>query len=225
MGRARKKSLLGNITGKVGSFVFSDMRGTKVVKKMPVLPKKGEFTPDQADQRARFKCAEHFLRRLGYDVARIGYQLPKNTGMSEANAVMQHLMLEAVTGKYPDYRIDFSNVKLSNPVRETDACWNGSCVAGDGLTIEVSWEKNPYPEKTTRLDDNAAIVFFDETWGRNNFMAMHSRETVPRSALKWNYKGLPNLLGHKIHCWIFFVSADGKRVSQSEYLGMVTMKE
>ena len=225
MGRARKKSLLGDITGKVGGLVYTDMRGTKVVKKMPSPPKKGKKTREQAEQRAVFKCAERFLRGVGYDAVRLGYQLPKSTGMSEANAAMQHLMLEAVTGEYPDYSINFSKVKMSDPLRETEACWNASCVAGDGLTIEVTWEKNPYPEKTTRLDDNAAIVFFNETWRRNIYREMHSRVTVPRSALKWTLQAAPRFLGHHIHCWIFFVSADGKRVSQSEYLGIVTLKE
>lgn len=224
MGIGRKKSIVSGITGKVGSLVITNWRGIEVVKSLPTPPKKGDHTADQAKQRALFNCAEDFLRAIGYDVPGIGYQQRRGVGMSKSNAAMQHLMLEAVQGEYPDFSIDFGKVKMSSPIHEIDACWKGRCMAGDGMTIEVSWEQNPYPGKTTRSHDNAAIVFYDETWGRNIYREMHSREEVPRSALKWNYTGFSRIVGHHIHCWMFFVSADGRRVSRSEYLGMVTLK-
>jgi hypothetical protein len=224
MGVARKKSILSGITGKIGPVVLSKMRNIEVVKAVPTSPKKGSHTADQAKQRAFFKCAKDFLRGVGFDVPKIGYQLRKNAGMSKANAAMQDLMLHVVKGEYPNFSIDYSKVKMSSPIQEIDACWNGLCTAGEGMTIEVTWEQNPFPGKTTRSHDCAAIVLYDETWGRNIYREMHSRKEVHRSELKWNYTGFKNLVGHNIHCWMFFVSGDGKRVSQSEYLGMVTVK-
>jgi hypothetical protein len=224
MGVARKKSILSGITGKIGPMVLSKMRNIEVVKAVPTPPKKGSHTSDQAKQRAFFNFAHKFLLGVGYDVPRIGYQLTKKKGMSKSNAAMQDLMLNAIKGEYPDFSIDYSKVKMSSPIHEIDACWNGHCIAGDGITIEVTWEQNPFPGKTTRSHDCAAIVFYDETWGRNIYREMNSRKEVHRGELKWSYKGFSKLIGHNIHCWMFFVSGDGKRVSQSEYLGMVTLK-
>ncbi|CAM4046683.1 hypothetical protein SAMN06265348_101548 [Pedobacter westerhofensis] len=224
MGVIRKPSIIAGISGKVGTVVITNVRNTQVIKEVPTPAKKGSQTEDQAKQRALFKFGKDFLLRIGYDVPGIGYQLRKKNRGSKPNAMLKHLMLDAVKGEYPDFSIEFSKVKMSCPIDEIDACWDGQCVAGEGMTIDVTWEQNPCPGKTTRSHDDAVIVFYDENTKRNIYQSMYSCGKVPRNALKWSYKGYPQLVGHHIHCWIFFVSANRKRVSQSEYLGMVTMK-
>jgi hypothetical protein len=221
MGVIKKQAVIAGISGKLGRVVITNVGNTQVIKEVPTPPKKGSHTADQAKQRALFKFAEDFLLRIGYDVPRIGYQLRKKDSGTKANAMLRHLMLDAVKGEYPDFSIEFSKIQMSRPV---DACWNGQCVAGEGMTIDVTWEQNPCPGKTTRSHDDAVIVFYDENTKRNIYQSMYSRGKVPRNALKWSYKGYPQLVGHQIHCWIFFISANRKRVSQSEYLGMVTME-
>ncbi|MET1053744.1 MAG: DUF6266 family protein [Pedobacter sp.] len=225
MGVIKKHSILADISGGLGPVVITNVRNTPVIKEVPKPPKKGTHTEDQAKQRAIFKLAEDFQLRIGYDVPGIGYQLRKKDGGTKPNAMLKHLMLDAVEGEYPDFRIAFSKVKMSRPVDEIDACWNGQCVAAEEMAIDVTWEQNPCPGKTTRANDDAVIVFYDETRKRNIYQSMYSRGKVPRNALKWRYTGFPQLVGDNIHCWIFFVSANGKRVSQSEYLGMVTVKK
>lgn len=225
MGVFRKKTILSGIRGRVGNIVISKSRNIEIIKDAPVRPKKGSQTENQDKQRALFKLAKDFYRNVGKDVAKVGFQLRKKAKMTKANAAMQDLMANAITGEYPNFKIEFSKVRMSSPIDKIDACWNGHCVAGEGMTIDVTWEENPYPGKTTRSHDNAAIIFYDETLERNIYFGMSSRGSVPRSALRWSYEGYPQLLGHNIHCWIFFVSADKKRVSESEYLGIVNLKE
>lgn len=225
MGVARKRSVLSGIRGKVGTVVLSVMRGVDVVKEVPSPPKKDSQTAAQDIQRAKFKCANEFLLRIGYDVPGLGYQLRRQSGKTKINESMSDLMRNALKGTYPDFSIDFSKVQWSSPIEKIDACWKGSFVAVEEMGFELSWELNPFPGKMSRLHDQAVIVLFDETKGKNLYFGMHSREIVPRKALKWIYKGYPKLEGHHIHCWIFFVSADEKRVSDTEYLGRVTLKK
>ncbi|HEY0176624.1 MAG TPA: DUF6266 family protein, partial [Pedobacter sp.] len=111
-------------------------------------------------------------------------------------------------------------VKLSRPVRSTESGWNTIMTAEEGKGLVVSWELNPFPDRNTRMDDKAVIVFYN----RNNEMFL-LRNGVNRSLLTFTLTPLIYTAGHELYCWIFFVSADGKRVSETEYLGMLKMPE
>jgi hypothetical protein len=212
----RSGSPLGDMSGKVGTIVLTKWKGINVVKSIPSKAKKVSFL--QLRQRNLFKSVMQFLEGVT-DVIKLGYQLPKNAAMSEMNMAASYHLLNAVVGEYPDYSIDLSKVKFTNPITSTEKGWNSKFTGGKNLAFEVNWELNPFPEKVTCRNDNAVVVIYDST--SRKFMYEATNE---RSALSYSFSELIGLTGHDFYGWLFFISADGKRVSETEYLGMIRME-
>lgn len=212
----RSGSPLGDMSGKVGPMVLTSWKSIAVVKSLPAKTKK--VSPNQESRRTLFKCVMQFLEGAK-DVIKLGYQLPKKATMSEMNMAASHHLLNAVVGEYPDYHIDLSKVKLSQPIKSTENGWKAEFTGGKNLACEVSWELNPFPEKVTRRDDKAVAVVYDSTSGRFLYNA-----TNERSALSCSFSDLRKFEGHDIFSWLFFISADGRFVSETKYLGMIKME-
>jgi hypothetical protein len=81
----------------------------------------------------------------------------------------------------------------------------------------VNWELNPFPGKSTQLDDEAVVVFYD-----TKIDQFFTANRVQRNSLTCKLNVIRKLTGNDFACWIFFVSADGKLVSETEYLGTLT---
>lgn len=211
----RNVSILGDMSGKIGTVILTTWKEIAVVKSLP--SKKGKPSIGQTRQIDLFSTVMNFLKMVSH-VIKIGYQLPKKAKMTELNAATSYHMLNAVIGEYPDYSIDLSKVKFSNGLRSTEGSWNAQFDGGEGRYAAVTWELNPFPEKTTQLDDHAVIIFYNET--KKRFFVF---EGIQRSALGFTFSNNVAYTGNRLFCWIFFTSADGKLVSETEYLGMVEM--
>jgi hypothetical protein len=223
MGKVGTGSVLGDMSGKVGSIVITQWKETTVVKSLPTKTKRGKKSLEQARQRTLFETVGSFLRPVGDGVISVGYQLSgKSKKITPANAAASYHMLNTVRGDYPDYKIDFSKVKLSRPIHFTEQGWNAKFSAEKGLKLSVDWELNSFPDKFTRLDDIAIIVIFDITADRVLTQRSYKGGLL-RSELQYSFSGVHRDIGHEVCCWMFFISADGKRVSETEYLGTVKM--
>jgi len=222
MGKVGGGSVLGDVSGLVGPIVVTRWKRTGVVKLRPTKPKKGKKTPKQAKQRALFSVVTDFLSQIGERVINEGYRFSGRAEMTPGNAAFSYHMTNALTGESPDYKINFSRVKLSRPVQSTEQAWNARFNAAEGRKLSVNWELNSFPQKSTRQDDIAVIVFFNIT--ENTIVARTSSKSGPvRSKLNYVYTGAPKHVGHECCGWMFFISADGKRVSETEYLGTVKL--
>jgi hypothetical protein len=213
----RSGSPLGDMSGKIGTIVLTYYKTIPVVKGLPTKTKK--VSPKQLNQREIFATVQTFLSKASGTIA-LGYQLPPKTANTEMNIATSYHLQNAVVGEYPDYYIDLSKVKLSKPIRSIEKGWNTEFTAGKNLFGEVSWEMNPFPDKATRWDDRAVIVIYSDT--HKNF---YRHEGVLRRDLSYSFtdRDREYFAGHEIFCWLFFISADGKFVSETEYLGMIKM--
>jgi len=211
----RSKSILGNIRGKVGYIVLTNWKNILVVKGLPSKTKK--VSDDQRVQRVLFSAVTKFLCKAT-DIYRLGYQLPKKSNLTPMNLATTYHMANAVVGEYPDFSLELSKIKFTNAIRPTENGWNAKLTRETNSHVEVSWELNPFPEKVTQLDDQAVVVIYDSF--ENGFLMYN--KGVQRRGLSFviDYH---TSAGLEIFYWLFFISANGKFVSETEYLGSVTM--
>jgi len=210
-----KPGPMGVVRGLIDTIVASKWKDTYVVKGRPTRSNK-PATLQQAEQRLRFGLVTGLMKRLRYIIT-VGYQ---NSGknLTPMNAASQYHLANAVTGIYPDYLLDFTKLKISNGNESSlDEAWLPKVTAGAGATVTVSWEVSKYPGKTSSGTDKITILFYDVE--KDKFITLESAAT--RSELT-KTEELPEVyVGDSLHCYIMMVSADQKRVSGSQYLGLV----
>ncbi|SDZ89318.1 DUF6266 family protein [Pedobacter hartonius] len=224
MGKVGAGSVLGDMSGVVGPIVVTRWKKTGVVKIRPKKPKKGKKTPKQAKQRDLFSVVTDFLSQIGERTLNDGYQLSRRAKMTPGNAALSYHIMNALTGESTDYKIDFSRVKLSRPLQSTEQAWNARFTVAEERKLSIDWELNSFPQKSTRQDDIGIIVFFNIT--ENTVVARTSSKSGPlRSVLKFSYTAAERHVGHDFCGWMFFISADGKRVSETEYLGTLKLMD
>lgn len=215
MGRAQNSSLLAGVRGNVGPVSVSGVKKQSIVRIRPgrKSKKKGSKSTPQQDI---LKVVGRFFRTLPAGFFKKGYQLSAKATCSPLHASTSYHMKHAVTGEYPNLSIDLSKVKFSDPRRAVENGWNAefNSLGPEGLSI--NWEINPYPEKTTQLDDEAIIIFYNLK--RNGFRYV---EGILRSDYSYTFPAIPSNRGNDVACWIFFVSADKKLVSDTQYLGIL----
>jgi Family of unknown function (DUF6266) len=103
-----RKGLFGGFSGKLGGVVGSSWKGILVVKKLPA-PRKTGPSPAQLEQQARFSQLVSFLRPV---TPLLNKAFEKsNLNMSAFNKALSNNQ-NAVTGIYPDFKIDYSKVIL-----------------------------------------------------------------------------------------------------------------
>lgn len=212
----RSGSPLGDMSGKIGTIVLTTYKKTIWVVK-GLSSKTNKVSLEQRNQRALFETVQTFLKKAS-ETIKLGYQLPRKSALSEMNMATSYHLLNAVVGEYPEYSIDLSKVKFTHPIRSIEKGWKTEFTAGKELFGEVSWEMNPFPDKSTRWDDKAVIVIYSGTDKQ-----FYRFQGVERRQLSYSFTDREYFSGHEIFCWLFFISADGKFVSETEYLGMIKM--
>ncbi|KIO76127.1 hypothetical protein TH53_16780 [Pedobacter lusitanus] len=212
-----KQGLIGTFTGKMGSLVISKWKNRYVGKSRPKASSK-PATVLQLDYRSRFALIGQFLRRF-QQIIPIGYQ-DSQVGTTPGNEAMKYNLLHAISGVYPDYKVDFASVKLSEPgyAGEIDGGTDPVLSVLPQAKIKLSW-KNParfnYPH--TKDTDIAYAVFYHP----EKKMSVYPTRPL-RSKLELELD-LPGMFLGEVHGWLFFGSADRKLVSHTQYLGKVTV--
>jgi len=219
MGIVTKASVLGNLSGKIGNVILSTWCGLDTIKEVSGERKKGKFSIKLARQNELFKITGKFLTdSSGENLFKKGFQLRKNEHINPTNAATSYHMLNAIAGEYPEYSIDLTKVKFTRVLHSTETGWNAQFVSEED-DLKVQWELNSFAEKTTRLDDEAFVVFYNSTAKR--FVTI---DGLQRSSLSCTFPPSfkKKMAGHDIFSWLYFISANGKLVSETEYLGMIT---
>jgi hypothetical protein len=132
-----KQGILGPISGKIGNVIGASWRGIHYLRVKPASVKNPRTLP-QLIQRSKFSLAIK-LARLLLDFIRIGFNA-YSLGMSAFNVAVRRFILNAVTGEFPDFYIDYSKVTVSDGnLRGVDNAGIDSCQ--DGI-LKVSWSDN-----------------------------------------------------------------------------------
>lgn len=217
MATKRNASVLGDYNGRVGTVVLSNWLSIDTMRARPIKRTNKKPSEKLIQQNDVFSKVMDFLRSAA-DVISIGFQKPRKAKMTALNAATSFHMLNAIVGDPADPYIDLAKVKFSCPIRATQPVWNPVLLAEAGRKITLKWELNPFPNKSTQLDDKVFVLFYDKQ--KDWFLT--STGYVNRNALSYSCTLMKDA-GDEIHCYMFMASADGKLVSETEYLGMVNI--
>ena len=163
-----RKGILGGFSGKVGGVVGSTWKGKQVLRSLPA-PRKTGPSPAQLEQQARFTLLVSFIRPVT-PILNKAFE-KSNLNMSAFNKALSNNQ-DAVTGNYPDFKIDYTKVILCKGyIRNGDVI---ELVAGSEGKLILSVNKSS---------------LYSITWIRTLFFIAAYEEESGR----WIYKMNPKL--------------------------------
>ncbi|QXU41445.1 DUF6266 family protein [Pedobacter sp. D749] len=206
------KGANGAFSGKVGSVIGSNWRSIDYMKGLSKKSSK-PTTNKQLAQRSKFSLAPLYLSPIK-DILNIGFkdkQLNKITGY---NAAVKIFLNQAVSGSYPDFVIDFSQVVLS---KGSLSVFHGLNAALQGADLVLNWQSilNRYNSYT---DDVLTVVLFNAT--KSMYLVY---EDAQRAAMTYTAVIGAGFSGDVFHGWAFAVKRDAMAVANSQYLGTYTI--
>jgi hypothetical protein len=214
-----EQGLIGTFTGKMGSLVVSRWKNKYVGKAKPKASSK-PGSDIQLDYRSKFTLMGKFLRRFT-ELIPVGYQNPQ-VGTTKINDAMSYNLLNSISGVYPNYKVNYANIKLSEPGFKGDIDGVESFVltALPQSKLKFTW-KSPavFNSKRTQDTDLAYVVFYHA----DKMITIDPPHPL-RSKLELDIS-LPRMFLGEVHGWVFFGSADRKFVSHTQYLGKVIVIE
>ncbi|MBQ6667360.1 MAG: hypothetical protein IJM65_04510 [Bacteroidales bacterium] len=210
-----RQGILGGFSGKVGTVVGSYWNGVWYMRALPQSHGAHTMMLLETEQQCRFAVVSEFLLPL-LPVIREGF---KNYGirrMSAYNAAMSHALKNAVTGDYPEYRIDYSKVLLAKGPLATAA---EAAVGLEEGSIHVNWADNS-SVSGCEAGDQAWLILLNRAKRCYITDTAHTRQSgnvtcaVPSD---W--------FGDTVQAFLFFRSADGKKRSNSVFVGETNLPE
>jgi len=202
-----KDKFLENFTGTIGNMIFYQRGGKTFVRSKPAMLKDRQ-SEAQLAQREKFKLVHEFLAPYKKVLSKT---FVDTTGSRTAyqNAFSYNLK-NAVSGTYPDYKMDFRKVFLSR----------GEVALPTQITIKkqdtgflIEWDTSVNAE-ACEPDDTFVLIA-----SHNFYPNIHYRFTgIPRS--EGHYLWDNNLFeAHSMpDVWVAFRNADETAVSESRYL-------
>jgi len=212
MARIVRKSKVGQLTGKLGDVVTGEWNGITYVRD---VPKKSTRPPSQAqlEQRARFALLNSFMRKIT-QYANIGFK-EFAIGKTPTNIAITMNSQHLITGTYPDYSIDITKLILSSGT--LSGLVLASVKSEQAGVITLEWKAN-----TTRgyaqANDELLVMTYEATTGDVEVEIRVAQRSDGSFVME-----LDDYIGETLHVFASFVSKDGQRVSNSEYLGTVTV--
>lgn len=209
--------ILGAVTGTVGTVVGAVIRGVATIRTRPKKSTKPAVQA-QINQRSKFGLVTSFFSPIT-DLINLGYQA-FNTVMSPSNEAVKYHLDNAVTGVYPDYKLDMSKVVISKGKLPGSSTIEAVAVAGANINItwDSSAEFGEVDLLARNLDYGVMVVYNELT--ESFFLNRHG---LTRAAKSQPMHFPRAYVGPKLHLWFFFVREDGKLVSKSQYLGAFTL--
>jgi len=208
-----KQGVLGGFSGKVGNVVGGSWKGIAYMRIKPssvANPK----TDLQLDQRAKFALLMRFLQPLT-QFLKVGF---KNYAvkMTPFNCAMSYNFRNAIIGDYPDCMLDYPNAMVAKGTLATARNQHAASTAAGSITF--SWDDNSDEGNASPLD-KTLIVAFNEVKGEAIFQVQPS----DRSATTKTITVPGSFSTDTVHCYIAFITVDGKLLSNSKYAGAVTV--
>ena len=206
-----KNGILGPVSGKLGSAVFSTWKGIPVIRSMPVR-KNIVPTEAQSRQRERFKMISRFLNPL--KVLLMQTLGESTAGMTWFNKSLS-LNMPAVIGDYPGISIEYPKVILGK----------GRLPLGEPPTISspepgklsLSWNIGDGIDKNLTAG-TAFIAAYQEEMNRWIFGLYDIGNGITNCVLT-----LEPFIGKAVQTYIGFISKARQVKSESRYMGLVNV--
>ena len=218
MASGKDDSIIGHTKGKIGPVTLTTWKKLNIVKSNIARKPGTKQSEKQILQNEIFRLILQFFAPAK-PVIDTGFQLPKNISKTQMNLASSFHMKNAIINVEDKCYIDLTKVKFSQPIKLTQQAWNIALTAEEGRKIIITWELNPYPQKCSQEDDEVMIVIYN----RNEDLYLVNWAVGRRDALTYTYLADKKHMGHDLFCYMFIASANGKLISETEYLGMVTV--
>lgn len=203
------QGILGGFSGKIGNVVGGSWKG---INYMRVLTKPSNPNSEkQQNQRTKFTTALSFLQPIT-PFLRVGYKLftAKQTAF---NAAMSNVLTNGIAGEAPNLELVYAAISVSKgnltPVVNPAFTY-------DSGEITMTWDDNS-GSGTAKATDKAMYVVYNPT----KVDAVFETAGADRS-VKTQVADLPaEWIGDTVHIYLAFITADGKDLANSAYLGSV----
>jgi hypothetical protein len=205
------KGVNGGFFGKTGSVVGSKWKGIHYMRGLPD-PVKRKASPLQIIQQERFRFVSRFLQSI-QPIIKTGFRNVEFK-RSALNAALSDVMNNALDGEYPDFKIDYQDLSISR----------GALYAPNGCTAKMGEDKIDFS-----WNDDSAFKYVDEddevmlvALSDSHFPLYSVGEYLrPQASGSLSILNVPS--GTVFHCYLAMASVQNKMVSNSNYLGEVTV--
>jgi len=204
-----KQGILGGFSGKTGTVIGSSWKGISVMRGIaPSIAQPN--TAAQLQQRAKFSVMGKFLRPL-IPFLRIGFKT-QAVKMSGFNAAMSYNLVNALTGTYPVYEVDYSKVLVSEG--NLPGALNPEVTSTTAGEIKYTWEDNS-DDTNADASDKALLVVYNPV--RNRVVTIVGGNT--RTGGSQSITLPSRFSGDEVQCFISFSNETQAVLSNSEYVG------
>lgn len=206
------KGILGGFSGTVGTVVGGNWKGIDYMRSKSTK-RSGKSSPAQLEQQAKFGLMIKFLRLFG-SLLTTSFKNFAN-GITGPNAALSYNLLNAITGDYPAFTINYPMILLSHGSL-TNAS-NPVAKAGIAGKVDFTWINNA-GKGSADATDNAILVIYEPITKQ----VVYNINGAIRS-LETDLLDVPEFSGAAVETWIAFISANGRSISDSMYTGLVTV--
>ncbi|OQP45878.1 hypothetical protein A4H97_32065 [Niastella yeongjuensis] len=205
------KGILDDFSGKVGKVIGSSWRGIAYMRSIGRKTGKAK-TLNQEIQQAKFKTASSFGQSM-HDLFELGFKdyAQKMTGTNYAQSI---ILKEAIIGDHPDFKIDYSKVQVSKG--KLTKAKTPAVAPGAAGAVVFTWTSNA-GQKTAKANDQSILVAYCPELNETMFVIGATRDTGTASF------DVADFSGKAVQTWLSFITANGKLVADSTYLGEVTV--
>jgi len=199
----------GGFQGKAGPLVGHRVNGQNVITGVPYPSTKPPSQP-QLDVRSIFRNLIDFTRPIN-SFLQVGFKHVKKEKQSAFNYAFKE-NYDAVAKVFP-FAIDYSKITISKGHLDLPYIPEVSTATS---AVKFEWLADVGMGGGAATDRISVLVYNPM---RDTFVGQ--LQVVPRSALTYTLLLPADFSGDMVACWISAVSADGKVVSDSAYLGQV----
>ena len=207
-----KQGILGGFSGKVGTVVGSSWKGLSYMRGQ-AQSVKNPRTAKQMAQRDKFALALSFIRPI-QSFIKVGFKTYA-VHQSEFNAAMSYTLKNAIKGTYPSFTIDYAQAMVS---RGSLAKPLNIQKQNNDNEIAVSWQDNS--GTANALDTDFAMIM---AYNADKQEAVYDMTSTCRGDEGSSLRYPSDWVGDTAHVYLAFVSEDGTLVSDSEYVGSMTI--
>lgn len=207
------QGILGGFSGKVGNVIGATWKGISYIRIKPVSVANPR-TEGQVNQRKKFSATLAFLQP-SLTFLKVGYKFYADK-KSAFNAAMSYVIRNAITGTAPNFTVDYPTALVSRG--KLEGVLDGAFTEASG-TFSVSWTDNS-TQGNARPDDKVMLLLYNPAKAESQIVledpAVRQDGGIV-SVVPENYSG------DSVHLFMAFQAADGSMVSNSSYLGSVTV--
>jgi hypothetical protein len=134
--------------------------------------------------------------------------------MTGTNFALSNIIQNAITGTYPDFKIDYSKVQVTRGTlpRSKDPVVSAEA----NHIIKFTWTNNA-GRKLAKANDQAILVAYCPELNETDYVFGPARDVATGTI------DVSEFAGKQVHVWISFMSANGKLLANSTYAGELTI--